>query len=430
MAPPIREASLPERLPALLAYPASKGLLAVYAVLAAFRLLSNLPSLLGLVFEIVFWVMAFKLAVEALVNTARGRYEALQTEDILATDGDAWKQLVLGVFAGLLVVAVAVWTGLLPALAATAVVMVFMPAAVMLLAITDSFSSALNPVAWAGLIGRVGAPYFGVVAVFALLGLGSEALQWLFLSVLGEVGQVPGSFVALYALVASYHVLGDLLYRHHEVLGLDVTPAVPVARYGNPIEDETMAAAETLAQQGHYDAAAERLAGLFRGRGASDPVHDRYRELLVQADDLQRLVQHDREYLNSLVTTGKDKRALAVYADTVARVPGFAPALPDVVARLVAQAARQGQSQLAVALAHDFEARFPGSEALPEVVLAAASLQSERLGQDEAARDRLRALLASHPRHPLAEAARSRLAALEQVLGPAGAGRAGSTPAS
>lgn len=407
---------MPERLPSLLAYPAGKGLLAMYAGLAFLRLLSNLPNILGLLFEIVFWVMGFKLAVEALVNTARGRYEPLHTEDVLATDGDAWEQLVLGVFAGLLVVAIAIWVGLVPALLATAAVMLFFPAAVMLLAINHNYASALNPAAWFALIGRVGLPYFGVVLVFVALGAISEGLQWAFLAVMGGPGQVPGSFVALYALVASYHVLGDLLHRHHEALGLNVAPAVPAARYGNPLEDETMAAAEALAAQGQHAAAAERLAGLFRGRGASDPVHDRYRELLVAAGELDRLAQHDQEYINSLVTTGKDKRALAVYADTSQRVPGFAPALPEVVARLVAQAARQGQGQTAVALAHGFESRFPASEHLPEVVLAAATLQSERLGQDEAARDRLRALVASHPRHPLADTARSRLAALEQVL--------------
>ena len=56
-----------------------------------------------------------------------------------------------------------------------------------------------------------------------------------------------------------------------------------------------MAQADALAQQGQPAAAAERLAGLFRGRGASDAVHDRYRELLIAARgrdvlDLRELV--------------------------------------------------------------------------------------------------------------------------------------------
>ena len=168
-------------------------------------------------------------------------------------------------------------------------------------------------------------------------------------------------------------------------------------------------------------AAAELLAGLFRGRGASDAVHDRYRELLLAEGDLERLALHDREYISSLVVTGKEKRALAVYADTAERIPGFRLELPDQIARLVALAARLGQAQRAVALAQDFETRFPDSPDLPQVVLTAATLLSERLGRDEEACNRLRALLRSHGQHPLAELARTQLSALEQVLAsPAG----------
>lgn len=413
-----------ERLPGLLAYPASKGMLAMLAGLALFRLLSNLPSLLGLLFELAFWIMGFKIAVEALTNTAHGRYEPLHGEEMLATDGDAIEQLVLGLLVGLLVTLVAVYFGMLPTAAAFLLVFMLMPAAVMLLAINHSYLNALNPVAWFELIGRLGVAYFGVVLVFAILGLLSEILQWGLVALLGGPGQVPGSFIALYALVASYHVLGDLLHRHHEVLGLDITPAVTRARYGNPIEDETMAQADALAAEGKPDAAAERLAGLFRGRGASDPVHDRYRELLVHIGDHERLAAHDREYISSLLVTDKDKRALAVYGDTADRVPGFVLDLPEQIARLVALAARLGQAQRAVALSRDFETRFPESPDLPQVALTAATLLSERLGEDEAACVRLRAMLRSHPDHPLSGQARSQLAAIERVLA-AGSGRQG-----
>ncbi len=413
--PPVA-GSFIERLPGMLAYPASKGMLAMFAGLALFRLLSNLPSLLGMLFELAFWVMGFKMAVEALNNTAQGRYQALHGEDMLATDGDAIEQLVLGVLVGLVVTLVAVYLGLLPTAGALVLVFLFMPAAVMLLAINHHYLNALNPLAWFALIGRLGGAYFGVVLVFSILSLLSEALQWGLEAALGAPGQLPGSFIALYALVASYHVLGDVLYRNHEALGLDITPAVTRATYGSPIEDETMARADELVAEGKQAAAAELLAGLFRGRGASDPVHERYRDLLIAEGELDRLATHDREYISSLVVTDKEKRALAVYADTAGRVPGFSLDLPDQIARLVALATRLGQAQRAVALAQDFETRFPDSPELPQVLVTAATLLSERLGRDEEACARLRGLLATHPQHPLAGPARTQLAALEQVL--------------
>ncbi|WP_295361008.1 hypothetical protein [Arenimonas sp.] len=408
------------RLPSLLAYPATKAMLGFMAALALFRLLAHAPNILGLLFELAFWVMGYKLAVEALVNTAHGRYEALHGEDLMATDGDGVEQLVLGVLAAVALAATVRWAGLAPALVLMAAIVLFMPAAVMLLSINHSLANALNPLAWFALIGRVGLPYFGVVAVFTVLSIASEALQWVFESALGWAGIVPAGFVSLFALVAGYHMLGDLIHRHAAVLGLDITPAVQRATYANPVEDATMASAAERAGQGDPAAAAELLAGLFRGRGASDPVHEQYRRYLVAAGQLDKLAAHDREYVSSLMVTGKDKAALAVATDTMARVPGFQLDLPDQIARLVALAARQGQSQLAVALARDFEARFPQSPDLPDVALAAARLQSERLGQDAAARDRLRALVQSHPGHPAAVPARQLLTALEQVLGAPG----------
>ncbi|MBY4597314.1 hypothetical protein K3217_17510 [bacterium BD-1] len=426
MTHPRRPEPLLPRLPSLLAYPAGGQMLAIMAALSLFRLLANLPSLLGLLFEVAFWVMGFKLAVEALTNTAHGRYAPLQGEDVLATDGDAIEQLLLMLVVYLPIVVVAAWFGPVPALVMLALAVLFMPAAIMLLAINHSHANALNPLAWFELIGRLGGAYVSAVLVFTALGFLSALVQALFdVALPYGMGVLPGSFVALYSLVASYHLLGDLLHRHHRELGLDITSAVARTTYANPMEDETMAQAEVLAQQGQPAAAAERLAGLFRGRGASDPVHDRYRELLVAAGDLPALAAHDREYVSSLLETGKDKRALAVVADTRQRVPGFEPALPGHVARLVAQAARTGQSQLAVALAEGFEQRFPQSPELPQVVLTAATLQSERLGQDEPARQRLQAVLGRHPDHALAGEMRTLLAALERVQASGGGARAG-----
>lgn len=426
MTHPRRPEPLLPRLPSLLAYPAGGQMLAFLAALSLFRLLANLPNILGLLFEAAFWVMGFKLAVEALTNTAHGRYAPLQGEDLLATDGDAIEQLLLMLVVYLPIVVVAAWFGPVPALVMLALAVLFMPAAIMLLSINHSHANALNPLAWFELIGRLGGAYVSAVLVFTALGFLSALVQALFEAALPYgMGMLPASFVALYSLVASYHLLGDLLHRHHRELGLDITPAVARSVHANPIEDETMAQADALAQQGQPAAAAERLAGLFRGRGASDAVHDRFRELLIAAGDLSALAAHDREYASSLLVTGKDKRALAVVADTRARVPGFELALPEHIARLVAQAARTGQSQLAVALAEGFEQRFPDSPEMPQVVLTAATLQSERLGQDEPARRRLQALLGRYPDHALAGEARTLLAALDRVRATASGSRGG-----
>lgn len=391
-----------QRLPSILAYPAAPSMLWMIGALCALRLLAHLPSLLGLVFELAFWVMGFKLAVEALVNTAHGRIEPLGHSDLAATDGEAVQQMLLQVLVSVSITAVAVWVGPVPALVMLGFAVLLLPAAIIMLAIDRSLPGALNPLAWGALIGRLGARYFGAVAVLAVLVVVSAVAQVLFDRLLpNDMGTLPGGFVSLYALVAGYHLLGYLIYENHVALGLGVAPAVPRATLANPMEDEAVAQADALTREGEHAAAADLLQQMFRGRGASDPVHDRYRQSVIAAGDTPRLVRHGREYISSLLATGKDKRALAVATETLAHDPQFRHELPDDVARLVAQAARAGQAQLAVALAQDFEARFPGSERTPEVVLAAATLMAERLGQEQAAHDRLLACARRHPGHPL-----------------------------
>lgn len=419
---PGRIVPLTRRLPALLGYPLRSPMLWMLLALCAFRLLNHLPNLLGLAFELAFWVMGFKLAVEALVNTAHGRLEPLGANDLVATDGEALEQLVLLVVVYLPIIVVALAWGPLPAQAMLVVAVLVLPAAVVLLAMDHSLPRALNPVAWAELVGRLGGAYLNVVVILALMLGAAAAARWGFDRLLpGDMDSLPSGFASLYVLVAGYHVLGYLIHEHHQALGLDITPAVPRATYANPQEDEAMLAAAALAADGQHAAAADRLQDLFRGRGASDDVHDRYRTHVLAAADVPRLVRHAQDYVCSLLATGKDRRALAVVAETRLHEPGFQPAVAADVARLVAQAARTGQSQLAVALAEDFEARFPDSEDTPQVVLAASTLMAEKLGRESEARERLRRCLALHGAHPLAPGMREALAQVEKwaaVRGP------------
>lgn len=411
---PTREAqALLPHLVERLAYPLRSPLPWMFAAISALRLLSHLPSLLGMLFGLAFWVMAFKLAVEALNNTAHGRYEPLGSGDLLATDGDAVRQLVLQMGLVILLIVVALWLGPVAMGVLAVLAVLLMPAAVILLAINGSFANALNPLAWSELIGRLGLAYFGVVGVLAVLNGTALAAQWLFDATLPNgMGMLPGSLVTLYVLVAGFHLLGDLVHRHHEALGLDVSPAVPRATYANPVEDEAMARAEALVAEGRPADAAAQLQDMFRGRGASDPVHDRYRELLLAAGDVARLVDHDRGYLPSLLATGKDKRALAVLLETRRHQSDFSPTQPGDFARVVLQAARSGQSQHAVALADDFLRRFPAVPETPEVVLATAPLMANQLGREDDAARRLQEVLRSHRDHALAP---SLQAALEEV---------------
>ena len=388
-APPIQPVS--DRLPMIFAYPAHKAMLWMIAALSVLRLFNHLPSLLGMAVELAFWVMGFKLAVEALVNTVHGRFEPMGAEDMMATDGEAVNQILLMLVVLLPIMAIALWGSPMLALGLLALAVLFLPAAVMVLAVDDNLPHALNPLAWFPLIGRLGGVYFGAVALLAAMVIVSIVVQSLLhMALPRNMGMLPGSFVSLYLLVAGYHLLGYVIHANHASLGLDVAPAVPRARFANPLEDEAVAEAEALAEDGDPAAAARRLQDMFRGRGASDALHERYRQFLQQAGDTPALLEHGREYISRLVATGQDKRALAVLVGQRSIDAAYQHALPDDLARLVAQAARTGQAQLAVSLADGFETRFPDHPAGAQVVMTACELMADRLGREAEAEQRLR----------------------------------------
>ena len=407
--------SLLERLPAILGYPAQSPTLWLILALAVLRLLHHLPNVLGLLFEVAFWFMAFKLAVEALQNTSQGRYTPVDTGDVAATDGEAWNQIVLQFLFAVPVAVIGVMYGPIAAAVAASVVAVVMPAAIMLVAFDHSVLHGLNPLSWFEIMRRVGAPYFAAVTLFEALLWLSTGAEALFDDLPNGMGVLPASIVAVYSLVAGFHVIGDLLHRHRDVLGLDVAPAIPRATYASPEEDDAMTAAAAIAREGRPAEAADRLQDLFRGRGASDAVHDRYRQYLQAAGDTARLVRHAREHVPALLATGKDRRAVAIVAETLVHEPGFRLDDDDSIVRLVALALKQGQTRQAVAFAEDFEQRFPASRHQPQLALDLAWPMADRLDQGRQAISRLRAALAAHPQHELAPALRELLERIQQL---------------
>jgi hypothetical protein len=280
-------------------------------------------------------------------------------------------------------------------------------------AVDENLWHALDPRAWWALFQRLGAHYLGAVLRLSALAGAAVALHWALWSRLPSwLGAVGATATGLYALVAGYHLLGGLILEQHRRLGFDVTPPIVRPTLGNAEEDETMLAAERLLADEGPGPAAACLRRLIERRGASAPIHDRYRQWLQASNDLPRLAEHARQQVAALLALGQPKRALALLLESRTQDPAFRLDDPETIATVVTHAADHGHSQLAVELAAGFEARFPKSPDLPRTVLTAARLLAERFGRDGEARDRLESLAQRYPEHPLAAEIAGLLAAL------------------
>jgi len=381
-----------------------------------------MSGILGMLFEAAWWVMAFKLASEALSKVASGHEGEIGYEQ-QASDGNALWQLMLGI--AMLGLGALTWHFVGPGAGAAvcAVIVLALPAVIVVLVLEESIVAALDPRNGLLVLRGLGMDYIVVAGQIAALaiatGFGVAAAQslppWL------GTGVTHG--MAMYFLFATYHALGVLIDRHRDALdGTANAPArsVRAPDLATPEEREAVReAADLLAADQPADAAAV-LGRLIRGRGATAPVHARYRALLERLGDEDALAQHARDYVATLLHLGKDREAIALYRAARERTAGFELADPQALSDLIAAAARGQQSQLAVAMAEEFARRFPRDRDLVLNGLTAARLM-DRLGRDAEAAALLRELLRAQPDHALVPELEAALQALDagSTLAPA-----------
>jgi hypothetical protein len=372
------------------------------AAAALFDIVGGINGILALLLGLAWWMTAFKLASEALARAAAGRDDDAGFE-VLAGDAAAFRQLLLGL--GLIA------TGTLLALFAPPpayiayclALALLLPAMLMALVMEDSLWSAFNPRLWFELLSRLGGAYLVLALQLALLTVGIVVA----IRALGASGwpsfltEALAHGLSLYLLLAAYHALGVLLDEHREALDIEAEPRTTSAPAGATREERAaMPEVDRLLAEGQRKEAAAVLDRLIRGRGATASVNARYRALLAELGDEAGLVAHAHGYVAVLLHMQQEREALALYLDAKHRDPGFELGDPQPVSDLIAIAARNQQSQLAVSLYEEFARRFPNDRDLVMNGLAAAKLM-DRLDRDQQARTVLRELIRRFPEHPL-----------------------------
>ncbi len=364
-------------------------------------------SLLSVSLEFVLALMALKVAVEALLDTAHARLlpdasGAASGGETVASDSQAVRQLLLLIGVAMLVY-VAVRFGGAVAVLGVGIAALLLPATIMLLAEDDSLRQALNPLAWFALIARLGAGYAALAAKIALLGGAAVGAHVAFAAWLPELAAVPLARAAsLYLLFAGYHGIGLVMLQQHAALGLDIAPAIPRPVYATPEEDACMGEVDSLLADNKPTEAIACLARLIRGRGVSAPLHAHYRQLLSAGNDRDGLLAHGRDYIATLLALKRDAQAVALLHECLALDPTFELAEPEEVCRLVQHAEYTGQTQLAVTLAEQFLRRFPRDRERMAIGLVAGRLMCCRLGREAEACTLLDRLLVEGHEHPLA----------------------------
>ena len=375
-----------QRIPSIALYPGRGAALMTLIALSLAGLLRVIPFIGGIV-NILVWLAAYKYAFEILRRTADGYMDPPEVE-VSIEDGVVWRFIALQL---ILIAALLVCVGFGgPKLGLLALVVVafLQPGMTMMLAMTGSLSSALNPAQSLSLVARVGFPYFAVFGL--LLVIQASALMagaWI-AHVMPLLGPVVLMFALFWAMFSAFHLMGYVLYQSHEALGFEPDAlredAHPMP--GAPGGDALLAQVEPLLRDGKTDEALALLRGEIRTRAVTAEVHEVYRRLLKQSGDPAAVQEHARQFLHQLMQERQDRRALGLLRESLDADPAFVPMETAHAERLAEQARLGGQSQLAVDAYQALLRRYPADANAPQWGLHAAMLLVDRSGRDADAR--------------------------------------------
>lgn len=288
-----------------------------------------------------------------------------------------------------------------------------MPATVMLITLSGSVLSSLNPLTLLSVMLRIGSPYLLLYAFLFMVQVSGATLLGLTLPWLPDALRLPAAmFGMMFGALIMAQMMGYALYQNHESLGHDVreqelSPEEEAAAALEEIDDRI----QKFLDEDNTAAAVDWMQGAVKEQPDDLTRHERYHRLLVLAGDA-RLQRHAQEYLGRLLAAKQFPAVLKVLEACWQQKADWQPevhlCLP--LARLCLERSRIKE---AIRLLKDFHKRYPGSTDIPDALLLQARILIEHFNKQEQALPFLKALQGRYAGHPASRKAEALLRAIE-----------------
>lgn len=314
-----------------------------------------------------------------------------------------------------------------------------LPAAAMVLTMTDSFFEAINPVRSIAVARKIGKPYFALCLFLLLLLLSSQQAADLVLprllegrlaahgerlaagaapqALAGAIGATLGlaffvlGFIGNYFFVLMCVLIGYTMYQYADRLGIAVVgpgEARTIGRVSSAAHKRRVrdALIGQMVAAGEIREAIAMVNEDLRERPHDLSLHGRLHKLLLIEGSTPRIEDHAERYLDLLVATDNAREALPLVEAAFARKADYEPRKLELIAPLARAAIAAGKPKLAAQLIRGFDKRHRMHPEIPNVYLIGAQLMLEGGAPPEQARRLLQHLLDRYPQHPAAAEAR------------------------
>ncbi|PPU35370.1 MULTISPECIES: DUF4013 domain-containing protein [unclassified Xanthomonas] len=372
------------RIPAIATYPLRGSALYALIALTLCSALLVLPGILKLLVMGVLGMATYTYAFDILRHTADGQADAPRL-GYNSFDSAVLRLILLAIALGIVIGAAAVVAGPFGLTIAYVATLLLLPGMLISLAIDGSLRRALNPAVSIDMAMRIGWPYLAAYGLLYVIQGSGTAAAFIALTYLPPIVREATTLVAsIWALFASFHLMGYLVYQYHEALGY--TPSGGDVQERADPDQRLLDEAEHHVREGHTDEAFQAVRGAVRSRAVSLAVHELYQRLLRQHHRSDELHEHTQHYINRLLQERQERRALALQREALDSDPAFTPMLPEQATLLAERAKMAGQFQLATDGLLAAIAAWPRDPMLPSWSLDAGLMLAERFGRDDQAR--------------------------------------------
>lgn len=403
------------RIPQLLGYPADITALIFISILSLLTLTIKLSLVGGSFLYLTAFVFFFKYAYSILEWTAKGHLTlpTISVDTIAPTNLVVFKQL----FVLITLISVVAYVAQVSRMGAGVLGIFFLfalPASIMTLAYQDSIVDAINPLTLLTFISSIGVPYllfYGfIVLLYGSLGVVSWGISHYTDSLFIQ------SFVFMYFMLISFHLMGYIMYQYHEELGISVVqqPAYhnPAAQQKAVLDSEVTA----LVSAGDLNQAIAVMQDQLKSPGAGSDLYDRYHQLLMLANHARLATKNGRQYISILLYHDKNtRRAVEIFKDCYQLDPEFALADSDQIYELANTARQMREFATAIAIIGRFQENDPNHRDIPKTYLMAAKMLCEEMNDDAKARKILEFLAKKFTHHPLTPEIQEYLALVKKL---------------
>ncbi len=298
------------------------------------------------------------------------------------------------------------------------------PAAVMVLAIEDNAWRALNPATALFFIRGMGASYFVVWAIFGAVLLSIEGLRHLIPATWSPFVSVPlMTFLNFYLILATYSMMGYVLYQYHQQLGLPVAVDFDTHREQSKAQDNAAPASsdpfiqriDALLMRGELDAALRILEDEMRYERSNLGLNEKLYQLLQRKGDEKRIIEQGRRYMLVLGKAGYHEKAMHMLAELKKRDPAY-EVQPDDILQVASSAFAANDFKGAMNLIQGFDKKNPKHDDIPAVYMLAARLSGEHFRKYAQAISIVKVILQRYPDADVAAEASAYLEKMQKLV--------------